>query len=99
MNDYKLIADAYKKAAEDGNLTKEQAAKECKVLDFLNICDEEDICNMFNSAAFNEIAKAYLRIAVRELTEEETITEEQARAIRNRYALLFSEKTAQDVLK
>ena len=98
MNGYKLSADTYRKAAKENKITQEQADKECKVLDFLAICDEEDICNLFNSSAFNEIARSYLRIAVRELVDEGIIDYEQARAVRNRFSLLFDEKLAQEVL-
>ena len=67
-------------------------------MDFLATCDDTDICNMFDSSAFNEIAKSYLRIAVRELTDEGTIDEEQAQAVRNRFSLLFDEKQAHEVI-
>lgn len=98
MNGFQLQADAYKKAAEQGKITQEQADKECKVFDFLATCDDEDICNLFNSSAFNEIAKSYMRLAVRELADEGVIDEEQATAVRNRYSLLFDEKRAQEVI-
>ena len=98
MNGFQLQADAYRKAAEQGKITQEQADKECKVFDFLAICDDEDICNLFNSSAFNEIAKSYMRLAVRELADEGVIDEEQATAVRNRYSLLFDEKRAQEVI-
>ncbi|MBQ3794959.1 MAG: hypothetical protein IJJ64_07975 [Butyrivibrio sp.] len=98
MNGFQLQADAYRKAAEQGKITQEQADKECKVFDFLATCDDEDICNLFNSSAFNEIAKSYMRLAVRELADEGVIDEEQATAVRNRYSLLFDEKRAQEVI-
>ncbi len=98
MNGFQLTADSYRKAAEQGKINKDYADKECKVLDFLATCDDTDICNMFDSSAFNEIAKSYLRIAVRELTDEGTIDEEQAQAVRNRFSLLFDEKQAHEVI-
>lgn len=98
MNGFQLQADAYRKAAEQGKITQKQADKECKVFDFLATCDDEDICNLFNSSAFNEIAKSYMRLAVRELADEGVIDEEQATAVRNRYSLLFDEKRAQEVI-
>ncbi|MBQ8134629.1 MAG: hypothetical protein IJ054_05070 [Lachnospiraceae bacterium] len=98
MNGFQLTADSYRKAAEQGKISKDYADKECKVLDFLATCDNADICNMFDSSAFNEIAKSYLRIAVRELTDEGTIDEEQAQAVRNRFSLLFDEKQAHEVI-
>lgn len=97
MNGYKLMAESYRKAAEEGKISKEEAAKDCRIFDFLASCDQEDIFRLFDSSAFNEIAKSYLRIAVKELIEEEEIEEEQGRAVRNRFSLLFSEKKASEV--
>ena len=99
MEGYKIMADSYRKAADEGKITKEQAEKDCKTFDFLATCDDDDICNLFDSSAFNEIAKSYMRLAVKELIEENVIDEEQGRAVRNRFALLFSEKQAKDVVK
>ncbi|MBR1508436.1 MAG: hypothetical protein IJ619_10585 [Eubacterium sp.] len=98
MNGYKLMADSYRKAAEEKKITQEQADKECRIFDFLATCDEDDICKLFDSSAFNEIANSYIRITVRELVSEDTITEEQAKAIRNRFRLLLDEKRAEDVM-
>lgn len=97
MNGYRLMADSYRKAAENGNISKEESEKVARSYDFLASCDQEDICNLFDSSAFNEIAKSYMRLAVRELVEEGTIEEEQGRAIRNRFSLLFDEKQAREV--
>lgn len=97
MNGFKIMADSYRKLADEGKITKEQAEKDCKAYDFLATCDDEDICNLFDSGAFNEISKGYMRLAVKELIEENVIDEEQGRAVRNRFALLFSEKTANEV--
>ena len=99
MNGFKMMADSYRKAAEEGKITREQAEKDCKTFDFLANCDQDDFNNLFDSGAFNDIAKSYMRIAVKELVEEGTLEEEQAQAVKNRFALLFSEKTAKDVLK
>ena len=96
MNGFKLQADAYRKAAEEGKVDKNHAEKLCKTLDFLETCDDEDIYNMFDSSAFNEIAKSYLRIAVRELVDEGVLEDDQAIAVRNRYSLLFDEKNAKE---
>lgn len=97
MSGYRLFADSYRKLAEEGKISKEEAAKKGRVYDFLDSCDQEDIFNMFDSSAFNEIAKSYLRIAIKELIEEGKIEEEQGRAVRNRFNMLFSEKTAKEV--
>lgn len=99
MNGYKLMAESYRKAAKEGNISREEAEKIARSYDILASCDQEDICNLFDSSAFNEIAKSYMRLAVKELIEEGTIEEEQGRAIRNRFSLLFSEKKASEVWK
>lgn len=97
MNGFKVMAETYKKAAEEGKIGKAEAEKQHRIYEFLGSCDQEDIFNLFDSSAFNEIAKSYLRIAARELIEEGTIDEEQGRAIRNRFSLLFDEKKAGEV--
>ena len=98
MNGYKVLADSYRKAAEQGKVEKAQAEKHARVLDFLGTCDDEDINALFDSSAFNEISKSYMRRAVKELIEEKVIDEEQGQAVKNRFSLLFSEMTAKDVL-
>lgn len=98
MNGFKLIADSYRKAAEEGKISKEQADKDCRIFDFLGTCDDDDFYKLFDSSAFNEIAKSYMRLAVKELVSEGTIDEDQGKAVRNRFSLLFDEKQAKDVV-
>lgn len=97
MNGFELMSESYRKAAEQGKITQRQADKKCKAYDFLATCDDEDICNLFDSTAFNDIAKSYMRRAVKELVEEGTIDEEQGIAVRNRFSLLFDEIRAHEV--
>jgi len=97
MNGFSLMADTYRKAAEQGKLDKATADKTARVLDFLSTCDTDDMYTMFDSTAFNEIAKSYMRAAVANLIENGTIDDEQGKAIRNEYAFLFSEKTAKEI--
>lgn len=89
MNGYKVLAEQHRKAGNE-----QQAA----IYDFLAKCDIDDICNLFNSTAFNEIAKGYLRLAVDELTAEGTITAEQAKAVVSTYTFLLDEKRAQETI-
>ena len=58
-----------------------------------------DIFEEFDSSKYNELVMCYVRAAVRELTDEDTLEEEQARAVRNRVSLLMSERRAADVWK
>ncbi len=97
MNGFKLMADSYRKAAEEGKISKEQADKDCRIFDFLGTCDDDDFYKLFDSSAFNEIAKSYMRLAVKELVSEGTIDEDQGKAVRNRFSLLFDEKQDKDV--
>lgn len=99
MNGYSYLSATYRKAAEQGEVSQDYAEKRCRVYDFLATCDDDDICSLFDSSAFNEIAKSYMRLAVRELTDEDVIDDEQARAVRNRFSLLFDEKQAEEVCK
>lgn len=97
MNGFSMLADSYRRAAEEGKVTKEYADKECKALDFLATCDEDDFYHLFDSSAFNEIMMSYIRRAVKELADEEVIDDEQGIAVRNRVNILLSEKTAKEI--
>lgn len=98
MDGFKVMAESYRKAAEEGKISKEDAEKDCRIFEFLSSCDQDDICRLYDSSAFNEITKSYMRIAVNELISEGVIDEEQAKAVRNRFSLLFDEKRAKEVL-
>ncbi len=98
MNGYKIMADSYRKLAEQGEITQEQADMECKIFDFLATCNRSDIYKLFDSSAFNDIAESFVRKAVTELTDEGTITEEQAVAVRDRFKSLITDFQAKDVV-
>ena len=91
MNGFKLMADSIRKV--NGN------EKQARVYDYLATCDQDDIYTLFDSTAFNEISKQYLRVAGSRLIDSGTIDEEQARAIRNEYARLFEDKTAKEIME
>ena len=97
MNGFTLMAESYRKAAEQGKIGQEEAAQSCRIYDFLGSCSQDDFYRLFDSSAFNEIAKDYMRLAVRELVDEGTLDEEQGKAVRNRFAYLFDEKQAKEV--
>lgn len=94
---YKSISEKYRQLAKEGQISKGEAEKYARIYDFLSTCDLDDLFILFDSSAFNEIAKSYLRKAVSELITEEELEEDQARAIRNRFSLLFDEKKANEV--
>ncbi len=89
MNGFSLMAESCRKIGDEAR---------ARNYDYLATCSDEDICALFDSSAFNEIAKSYMRQAVKELIDEDVIDEEQGRAIRNRFSLLFDEKRANEIL-
>lgn len=97
MDGYKLMADSYRKAAGEGQIEAGEAERIARLYDFLSTCTEDDIYNLFDSSAFNEVAKDYMRRAVNNLVTAGTLDEEQGRAVRNEYAYLFSIMTAKEV--
>ena len=96
MNGFEVMADTYRNLASEGKIPQE-AEKKCKAYDFLGGCEQDDIYDLFDSSAFNEIAKSYMRLAVKELVAEGKLDEDQGRAVRNRFSLLFDEKRAKEV--
>ena len=90
MNGYTILADTYRKHGQN---------RKALLMDFLSTCTDEDLCTLFDSAAFNQITMSYVRTAVKELIQEEVIDEEQGTSIRNRVSLLFDEKTAKEIWK
>jgi hypothetical protein len=88
MNGFALVADGYRKTGQE---------HEADLYDFLGSCSQDDFYKLFDSSAFNEIAMCYIRRAVRELVDEGTLDDEQARAVRNRVRFLFDEKQAKEL--
>ena len=67
MNGYKMTADAYREAKKrDPRLDLDS---NIKTLDFLSTCTAEDIHNLFNSTAFNNICMGYVKMAVNDFKE------------------------------
>lgn len=67
MNGYKMSADAYREFKKRD--PKIDVDSNIKVLDFLATCTEEDIYNLFNSTAFNNICMGYVKIALNDFKE------------------------------
>lgn len=97
MNGYILMAESYRKAAGEGKADAGEAERKARLYDFLGACTDNDIYTLFDSTAFNEIAKAYMRKAVARLIDNGTIDAEQGQAVRNEYAYMFSIMTAKEV--
>lgn len=94
MNGFKLMAESYRKAA---GIDQGEAERIARLYDFLGDCSQDDIYTLFDSTAFNEIAKDYMRKAVSRLVDNGTLDEEQGQAVRNEYAYMFSIMTAKEI--
>lgn len=67
MNGYKMTADAYREAKKRD--PKIDVESNIKTLDFLATCTKEDIYNLFNSTAFNNICMGYVKNALNDFEE------------------------------
>lgn len=94
MNGYTLMAESYKKLMNEGKIEREVAEKEIRIYEFLATCDKDDICRMVDSSAFNDIIRAFLKLA---LTNAELDKKSRDKVL-NQLNWIFDEKTAWEVL-
>ena len=94
MNGYEMMADSYRQLMKQGRIEKETADKEIRIYDFLATCDSDDLCRMVDSSAFNDIIRAYLKMAV----QSADIDEDAKEKVVGQLCYLFDEKTARQVL-
>ena len=90
-----MMEDVISKLREKGKVDKEDAEKEIRIYEFLSTCDSDDICRMVDSTAFNEIIRAYLKMAVKTADIDEDIQEK----VINQLRWIFDEKQAKEVLE
>lgn len=90
MNGYKMSADAYREFKKRD--PKIDVDSNIKVLDFLATCTEEDIYNLFNSTAFNNICMGYVKIALNDFKE---LGEDMKDRIANHVLYKFDTVTAE----
>lgn len=95
MNGYEMMADSYRQLVKQGKIDKETADGEIRVYDFLATCDSDDLCRMVDSSAFNDIIRAYLKMAV----QSANIDEDSRNKVIGQLRWLFDEKTAKEVLE
>lgn len=95
MNGYEMMAESYRQLVKQGKIDKETADKEIRVYDFLATCDSDDLCRMVDSSAFNDIIRAFLKMAVQSADIDEDAREKVVGQLR----WLFDEKMAKEVLE
>lgn len=95
MNGYEMMADSYRQLVKQGKIDKETADREIRVYDFLATCDSDDLCRMMDSSAFNDIIRAYLKMAV----QSADIDEDSRNKVVGQLHWLFDEKTTKQVLE
>lgn len=94
MNGYTLMAESYKKLMNEGKIEKEVAEKEIRIYEFLATCDIDDFCRMVDSSAFNDIIRAFLKMAVVNADIDEAAQDKVLHQLR----WIFDEKQAKEIL-
>lgn len=96
MIGYKIMAMALRKtAAEEPGANVQDLEAKARLYDFLGGLTEKDIAFLFDSGAFNEIAKGYITMLV---DGWQDISEEKKDAARAELSGLFDEVNAAQAL-
>ena len=95
MNGFTMMAESYRKLMNEGKIEKEIAEKEIRVYEFLATCDVDDFCRMVDSSAFNDIIRAFLKMAV----ENSEIGDKEKEKVIGQLRWIFDEKSAKEVLQ
>lgn len=95
MNGYETMSENYKILMQRGEIEKEAAEKAIRVYDFLAGCDTDDLCEMIDSSAFNDLIRAFLVRAVTSAgLDDDTIDQ-----IMQQLRYIFDGQTAKEVLE
>lgn len=97
MNGYQMTADSYRQLLESDkypDIDREAIQHKIKALDFLATATEEERLELFNSSAFNDVVKGYLKMAVDNIELEEEEREEVRQKLLNEFRYLFDTVTA-----
>lgn len=74
MNGYKMTADSYRKLLEsDRDINRVSLESKIKVYDFLGTATEKERLELFNSSAFNDVVKGYLKMTCDNLKLKEEV--------------------------
>ena len=96
MNGFKLQADAIRKVVErDADCDKEAMLSKAKVYDILSELTQNQIYELYNSSAFNDITKAYAKRAM----ETVGLDEEQISDVLREIKYLHDTVSAGEIVK
>lgn len=93
MNSFSVMADSYRKLLEQGKISEDIANKEIRIYNFLSECTTDDFCRMFDTGAFNDILKAYVRASCKEAE----LDDEQINAVGDALYYLLDTRTAEEI--
>ena len=95
MNGYIMQAETYRVLAQRGQIPKEEADRKRAVYAFWGTIEESQRYDLFDSSAFNDIVKAYVKLALKNTEIDEEKTEEIMQELR----WLFDTKSSKEVLE
>lgn len=91
MNGYQMTADSYRKLLEsEKDIDRASTESKIKALDFLATATEKERLELFNSSAFNDVVKGYLKMACDNLKLEDEVRQ----GLLNELRYLFDTVTA-----
>lgn len=93
MNGYELMAESYRKAAGNGQIPTDEAEQKARIYDLMSKFTDEDLFTMIDSTAFNDIIRAYCRLALKQAG----VDDETRDSVMSEFRFIFSEKTAKEV--
>lgn len=96
MNGYEMMADSYRNLLEqhpdEPQEVKADLACKVKALDIMANCSDSERLALFDTSAFNDVVKGYVKLAL----DNTEIEEEQRKAIVNEVSYLFDVTTANE---
>ena len=93
MNGYDMIVKGLKQAVKNGKISQEDVSRKIEIYEFLATCNNDDLCCLIDSSAFNDIINAYIKKAI------EILSVEEQEKVEDNLRYLFDEKTAKEVIE
>ena len=93
MNGYEIMADTYRTAAGQGKVDPAEAEQKARIYDLMSKFTDEDLFTMIDSTAFNDIIRAYCRLALKQAG----VDDETRDSVMSEFRFIYREKTAKEV--